>query len=194
MLHTSPHQGINPSHPSIRYSTTVQLHPSISLLIKFPFFRQFGGSSTRRRIKLKEVMDKDHGKKYLNGGRTVPKCNHCEYTSSWASDLRKHSKTHSGKNSNKCNQCEYTSSRAGNLRVHLMTHSGEKSNKCNQCDYASSQASHLRTHLKTHSGEKSNKCNQCDFTSSRADVSRTHLKCTVGKSQTNATSVTRKVI
>ena len=49
-------------------------------------------------------MDKDHGKKYLNGGRTVPKCNHCEYTSSWASDLRKHSKTHSGKNSNKCNQ------------------------------------------------------------------------------------------
>ena len=54
-------------------------------LIKFPFFCQFGGSSTRRRIKLKEVMDNDHGKKYLNGDRTTTKCNQGEYTSSWKS-------------------------------------------------------------------------------------------------------------
>ena len=36
--------------------------------------------------------------------------------------------------SKKCNQCEYASSWAGDLRKHLKTHSGEKSNKCNQCD------------------------------------------------------------
>ena len=114
--------------------------------------------------------------------------------SSQASSLRRHLKTHSGEKSNKCNQCDFVSSRAGDLKRHLKTHSGEKPNKCNQCDYASSRADSLRTHLVEHSGEKPDKCNQCDFTSSRADVLRTHLKCTVGKSQTNATSVTRKVI
>ena len=58
---------------------------------------------------------------------------------------------------NKCYQCDYASSYAGNLRRHLKTHSGEKSNKCNQCDFASSQTGNLRRHLKTHRGEKSNK-------------------------------------
>ena len=50
--------------------------------------------------------------------------------------------------SNKCNQCDYTSSCASNLRRHLKTHSGERSNKCNQCEYASCEASKLKTHLK----------------------------------------------
>ena len=99
---------------------------------------------------------------------------------------------------------EKSQTNAANLTMHPLrqviwghiwnTHNGEKPNKSNQCDYASSRADSLRTHLVEHSGEKPDKCNQCDFTSSRADVLRTHLKCTVGKSQTNATSVTRKVI
>ena len=55
--------------------------------------------------------------------------------------------------SNKCNQCDYTSSCASNLRRHLKTHIG-MSHKCNQCDYASSYASDLRRHMKRHNGEK----------------------------------------
>ena len=69
------------------------------------------------------------------------------------------------KKSNKCDQCDYISCYASHLRTHLKTHSGKKSYKCNQCEYASSRADSLRTHLKTHSGEKSNRCNQCDFAS-----------------------------
>ena len=56
--------------------------------------------------------------------------------------------------SKKCNHCDYASSRAANLRRHLKTHSGEKLNKCSQCDYASCDAGTLRRHLKTHNGEK----------------------------------------
>ena len=78
------------------------------------------------------------------------------------------------KRSNKCKQREFTSSYASGLRRHLKTHSGEKSNKCNQCDFASIQVAPLRTHLKTHSGEKSHECNQCDYASSRADNLRRH--------------------
>ena len=94
---------------------------------------------------------------YENNVRIIPpkivtkrsnKCKQREFTSSYASGLRRHLKTHSGEKSNKCNQCDFASSRADNLRKHLKTHSGEKSNKCKQCDYASSYAHHLRTHLK----------------------------------------------
>ena len=65
--------------------------------------------------------------------------------------------TKKGEKLNKCNHCDFSSSWAANLRTHLKTHSGEKPPKCNQCDYASSQSGDLRTHLKTHNGEKSNK-------------------------------------
>ena len=54
--------------------------------------------------------------------------------------------------SDKCNHCDYTSSYANILKTHLKTHSGEKSNKCNQCNYASAQAGNLRTHLMKHIG------------------------------------------
>ena len=67
--------------------------------------------------------------------------------------------TKKGEKLNKCNHCDFSSSWAANLRTHLKTHSGEKPPKCNLCDYASSQSGDLRTHLKTHNGEKSNKWN-----------------------------------
>ena len=72
------------------------------------------------------------------------------------------------KNGEKCNQCEYTSSLASNLKRHLKTHSREKPNQCSRCVFASAQAGDLRRHSKTHSGEKSNKCNQCDYAPSQA--------------------------
>ena len=85
--------------------------------------------------------------------------------------------------SNKCNQCDYTSSCASNLRRHLKTHSREKSNKCNQCNYVSSYESHLRTRLKTHNGEKPNKCSQCDYASIEKGDLRKHLKTHIGQKQ-----------
>ena len=97
-----------------------------------------------------------------------------------------------GERPNKCSQCPFTSSQASNLRRHLKAHRGEKLHKCNQCDFASSQASDLRTHLKIHSGEKSKKCNQCNFASSHASALKLHLKIHNGKrskNQANATSV-----
>ena len=59
-------------------------------------------------------------------------CEHCDFTSIQAENLRKHLKTHSGEKSNKC---DITSFQADNLMRHLKTHSGEKSNKGDQCDF-----------------------------------------------------------
>ena len=123
-------------------------------VLNFLFFGQSEESSKGRCIKLKEVMDNDHGQNDLNDDKRAHKCNQCEYVSSWASCLSSHLKTHTGEKPNKCNQCNYASSRAGDLRKHLKTHSGEKSNKCNQCDYKSSEVCNLKRHLKMHSGQK----------------------------------------
>ena len=93
-------------------------------------------------------------RKTSENGFMSNKCNQYDYSSSEASDYRRHPKMNSGVKLEKCNQCNYAFSQAVHLRRHLKTHSGEKSSKCNQCDYSSSQAGNLRTHLKTHSGEK----------------------------------------
>ena len=117
----------------------------------------------------------------IHSGEKSNKCNQCDYASSYASSLRRHLKTHSGEKSNKCNQCDYASSQASNLRTHLKTHSGEKTNKCSQCDYACSNPSALRTHLKTHSGEKKNKCSQCDYASSQTSDLRKNMQIHSGE-------------
>ena len=75
---------------------------------------------------MNEVMKIYHGQNYLNEDMWAHKCNQCEYTSSWASNLRTHLKIHSGEKSNKCKQCDFASFRAGDLRRHLTKHGGEK--------------------------------------------------------------------
>ena len=63
------------------YSITLNLEqyePWKVFLIKSSIFSQLDGSSKRRRIKLEEVMDIDHGKNYLNRERISHKCNQCE--------------------------------------------------------------------------------------------------------------------
>ena len=59
------------------------------------------------------------------------------------------SKETSSGNPNRCCQCDYSSSQASHLKRHLKTHSGAKSNKCKQCDFVFALASNLRTHLQT---------------------------------------------
>ena len=54
-------------------------------------------------ILLNEVMKIDHGKNYLNEDMRAHKCNQCEYTSSWASNLRTHLKIHSGESQTNAN-------------------------------------------------------------------------------------------
>ena len=118
-------------------------------------------------------MDIDQSKNYLNDDKTARKCNQCEYTFPWASDLRRHLKIHNGEKLNKCNQCDYASSHAFTLRPHLKTHSGEnQTNATNvalpiKCNWLCIRCT---GNLRRHKVEKANKCNQCD------NVSSSHMK------------------
>ena len=52
------------------------------------------------------------------------------------------------------NQCDSASSHASNLRTHSKIHTGKKSNKCNKCNYASSEKGDLKKHFKIYNGKK----------------------------------------
>ena len=82
------------------------------------------------------------------------KCSKCDYACLQTSNLKRHSKIHTGEKPYKCSQRDFASSDRRNLRTHLRIQGGEKSNKCNQCHYAIYTASNLKMHLKIHNGEK----------------------------------------
>ena len=102
--------------------------------------------------------------------KSQTKCNHCDFSSAQAGNLRTHFETHRRQKTNVTSDMitpentiwkNCTNATCEAIPLHVQTiwdNSGEKSNKCSQCNYASSWAGNLRMHLKTHSGEKSNKC------------------------------------
>ena len=118
------------------------------------------------------------------------KCNHCDFASVQAGNLRTHLIKHSGVKLHKCNQCDYTSYRKGNMTAHLKTHNWEKLYKCSQCNYASSWAGNLRMHLKTHSAKRSKTdASGVTMPALRHAVWGIIWKPTLEKSQTIATNV-----
>ena len=64
-------------------------------------------------------MQKNTSERVVNvHGEKSNKCNLCDYASFWASEMRRHLKTHSGEKPNKCNQCDYASSSGGVVSIH----------------------------------------------------------------------------
>ncbi|KAL1137608.1 hypothetical protein AAG570_009304 [Ranatra chinensis] len=88
-------------------------------------------------------------------------CDHCNYTATQLSHLKRHKKTHGGKLL-QCDQCDYMTNLTTNLKRHMMKHTGEKPFICDQCDYRATQLSHLKKHKRTHDS-KSFQCDQCNY-------------------------------
>ena len=116
-----------------------------SLSISVPTIQNQCAFSWKQELQVKNFEPRDYSKRTANQVSTrETDCREksmCLCIASYAGNLGKHLKIHSGEKSNKCNQRHYASSDEGNLRKHLRTHSGEKSNKC---DYASSNGGNLR--------------------------------------------------
>ena len=105
-------------------------------------------------------------------------CDLCSNSFSSTSNLRKHTKIHSGKDLFSCAECNKSFNRAGNLKIHMLIHTGERPHRCNLCDYASNQSQNLSTHMMAHSGVKLHNCEQCSKSLRKLSKSKKQHKCT----------------
>ena len=92
----------------------------------------------------------------IHGGSIEHQCEHCEYTTMFAKELRKHYlyRHKPGSDRIPCDQCHFTTTRADALKRHIENkHLGIK-HQCNLCNYSSGDKSDLTKHKRLTHGEK----------------------------------------
>ena len=80
----------------------------------------------------------------------------------YGSKKLKSSRKHIGKKPFKCDVCDKTFSFSSDIVRNKITHTGEKPFKCDICDKGFTQSNDVVRHKRTHTGEKPFKCDVCD--------------------------------
>ncbi|XP_026759696.2 RE1-silencing transcription factor-like [Galleria mellonella] len=75
----------------------------------------------------------------------------------------------------KCIYCSYTSARKTEMKLHSRSHTGDKPYACNQCSYRSADHNALRRHKKQHTKEGVYKCKYCPYTTIQSTVFASHM-------------------
>ena len=94
--------------------------------------------------------------KSIHGGSIEQQCEHCEYTTMFAKEMKSHYlyRHKPGSNRIPCDQCHFTTTRADALKRHVEDkHLGIKY-QCNECSYSTGDKSSLTKHKRlTHGGK-----------------------------------------
>ncbi|KAF7270308.1 hypothetical protein GWI33_016709 [Rhynchophorus ferrugineus] len=88
-------------------------------------------------------------------------CCNCQKIFRDNSQLKVHSRKHTGEKPFGCLICGKKFTVNGNLNKHMRIHTGEKRFGCASCGKKFTQLAHLKDHSSIHSGEKPFKCDHC---------------------------------
>ncbi|XP_045113038.1 zinc finger protein 513-like isoform X7 [Portunus trituberculatus] len=115
-----------------------------------------GASHSQQRVRVNTDELRPGRRGTAGAGKSLPtssrvlKCSFCTYTTNVHTNLKKHSRTHTGEKPYACPYCPFRASQTENLKRHIRTHTGEKPYACSHCLYRANEKSSLKNHLWVH--------------------------------------------